>query len=72
LIIYNFICFFWHVIQAPVGRVYFTGEHTSENYNGYVHGAYLAGNFEVLSWDFYYLKRSVWFNGMKSDHEVFP
>lgn len=30
-------------IRAPVGRVYFTGEHTSENYNGYVHGAYLAG-----------------------------
>ncbi|KAM0830209.1 hypothetical protein ACQ4PT_066338 [Festuca glaucescens] len=31
------------LIQAPVGRVYFTGEHTSEKYNGYVHGAYLAG-----------------------------
>uniref|UniRef100_A0A0E0IR79 Amine oxidase domain-containing protein n=1 Tax=Oryza nivara TaxID=4536 RepID=A0A0E0IR79_ORYNI len=30
-------------IRAPVGRVYFTGEHTSEHYNGYVHGAYLAG-----------------------------
>uniref|UniRef100_A0A453SEP3 Amine oxidase domain-containing protein n=1 Tax=Aegilops tauschii subsp. strangulata TaxID=200361 RepID=A0A453SEP3_AEGTS len=31
-------------MQAPVGgRVYFTGEHTSEHYNGYVHGAYLAG-----------------------------
>ncbi|XP_058091671.1 polyamine oxidase 1-like isoform X1 [Magnolia sinica] len=30
-------------IRAPVGRVYFTGEHTSEYYNGYVHGAYLAG-----------------------------
>ncbi|KAI3865181.1 hypothetical protein MKX03_005821 [Papaver bracteatum] len=30
-------------IRAPVGRVYLTGEHTSENYNGYVHGAYLAG-----------------------------
>uniref|UniRef100_A0A0D9XJ20 Amine oxidase domain-containing protein n=1 Tax=Leersia perrieri TaxID=77586 RepID=A0A0D9XJ20_9ORYZ len=29
-------------IRAPVGRVYFTGEHTSEHYNGYVHGAYLA------------------------------
>ncbi|KAL6645017.1 hypothetical protein ACP70R_016625 [Stipagrostis hirtigluma subsp. patula] len=28
---------------APVGRVYFTGEHTSEHYNGYVHGAYLSG-----------------------------
>ncbi|XP_039117607.1 LOW QUALITY PROTEIN: polyamine oxidase 1-like [Dioscorea cayenensis subsp. rotundata] len=30
-------------IRAPVDRVYFTGEHTSESYNGYVHGAYLAG-----------------------------
>lgn len=33
----------YDLIRAPVGRVYFTGEHTSENYNGYVHGAYLAG-----------------------------
>ncbi|XP_047084919.1 polyamine oxidase 1-like [Lolium rigidum] len=30
-------------LRAPVGRVYFTGEHTSEHYNGYVHGAYLSG-----------------------------
>ncbi|XP_010243002.1 PREDICTED: polyamine oxidase-like isoform X2 [Nelumbo nucifera] len=30
-------------IRAPVGRIYFTGEHTSQHYNGYVHGAYLAG-----------------------------
>ncbi|KAF8776168.1 hypothetical protein HU200_003859 [Digitaria exilis] len=30
-------------LRAPVGRVHFTGEHTSEHYNGYVHGAYLAG-----------------------------
>ncbi|XP_006649546.1 polyamine oxidase 1-like [Oryza brachyantha] len=30
-------------LRAPVGRVYFTGEHTSEFYNGYVHGGYLAG-----------------------------
>ncbi|KAG0456792.1 hypothetical protein HPP92_024580 [Vanilla planifolia] len=30
-------------IRAPVGRVYFTGEHTSEHYNGYVHGAFLSG-----------------------------
>ncbi|CAA6659180.1 unnamed protein product [Spirodela intermedia] len=30
-------------IRAPVGRVYFTGEHTSQPYSGYVHGAYLAG-----------------------------
>ncbi|WOK95463.1 polyamine oxidase [Canna indica] len=30
-------------IRAPIGRLYFTGEHTSTHYNGYVHGAYLAG-----------------------------
>ncbi|XP_006649547.1 polyamine oxidase 6-like [Oryza brachyantha] len=30
-------------LRAPVGRVYFTGEHTSEFYNGYVHGGYLSG-----------------------------
>ncbi|OEL23073.1 Polyamine oxidase [Dichanthelium oligosanthes] len=33
----------YDLLRAPVGRVYFTGEHTSEHYNGYVHGAYLAG-----------------------------
>ncbi|CAL4916363.1 unnamed protein product [Urochloa decumbens] len=33
----------YDLIRAPIGRVYFTGEHTSEHYNGYVHGAYLAG-----------------------------
>ncbi|XBI50160.1 hypothetical protein VPH35_113612 [Triticum aestivum] len=33
----------YDLIRAPVGRVYFTGEHTSKKYNGYVHGAYLAG-----------------------------
>ncbi|GAB2289026.1 polyamine oxidase1, flavin-containing amine oxidoreductase [Dionaea muscipula] len=35
-----------HVVQdvkAPVGRVFFTGEHTSERFNGYVHGGYLSG-----------------------------
>lgn len=31
------------VFQAPVGRVFFTGEHTSEKFSGYVHGGYLAG-----------------------------
>ncbi|KAJ3674093.1 hypothetical protein LUZ60_006085 [Juncus effusus] len=31
------------LMKAPFGRVHFTGEHTSELYNGYVHGAYLAG-----------------------------
>ncbi|GLJ36650.1 hypothetical protein SUGI_0737340 [Cryptomeria japonica] len=30
-------------LQAPVGPVFFTGEHTSQKYNGYVHGAYYAG-----------------------------
>ncbi|XP_071936371.1 polyamine oxidase 1-like isoform X2 [Coffea arabica] len=30
-------------IKAPVGRVFFTGEHTSEKFSGYVHGAYLSG-----------------------------
>ncbi|KAL3815101.1 hypothetical protein ACJIZ3_016369 [Penstemon smallii] len=30
-------------IKAPVGRVFFTGEHTSEKFNGYVHGGYLSG-----------------------------
>ncbi|GAA0142031.1 oxidase [Lithospermum erythrorhizon] len=32
-----------HDIKAPVGRVFFTGEHTSEKFNGYVHGGYLSG-----------------------------
>ncbi|XP_061353822.1 polyamine oxidase 1-like [Gastrolobium bilobum] len=32
-----------HDIKAPVGRIFFTGEHTSERFNGYVHGGYLAG-----------------------------
>ncbi|KAH7290275.1 hypothetical protein KP509_30G040000 [Ceratopteris richardii] len=30
-------------MKAPVGPLYFTGEHTSSKFNGYVHGAYLAG-----------------------------
>ncbi|KAE8666961.1 Polyamine oxidase 1 [Hibiscus syriacus] len=30
-------------IKATVGRIFFTGEHTSERFNGYVHGGYLAG-----------------------------
>ncbi|KAG6498262.1 polyamine oxidase 6-like [Zingiber officinale] len=30
-------------IKEPFGRIFFTGEHTSRLYNGYVHGAYLAG-----------------------------
>ncbi|XP_047150555.1 polyamine oxidase 1-like [Vigna umbellata] len=32
-----------HDIKAPVGRIFFTGEHTSDRFSGYVHGAYLAG-----------------------------
>ncbi|KAJ4822738.1 polyamine oxidase1, flavin-containing amine oxidoreductase [Turnera subulata] len=30
-------------IKASVGRIFFTGEHTSERFNGYVHGGHLAG-----------------------------
>ncbi|VVB14382.1 unnamed protein product [Arabis nemorensis] len=30
-------------IKAPTGRIFFTGEHTSEKFSGYVHGGYLAG-----------------------------
>ncbi|RDX87793.1 Polyamine oxidase 1 [Mucuna pruriens] len=30
-------------IKAPVGRIFFTGEHTSERFNGYVHGGYFSG-----------------------------
>ncbi|XP_059651025.1 polyamine oxidase 1-like [Cornus florida] len=32
-----------HHIKEPVGQIFFTGEHTSERFSGYVHGAYLAG-----------------------------
>ncbi|XP_059311612.1 polyamine oxidase 1 [Lycium barbarum] len=32
-----------HDIKEPVGRIFFTGEHTSENFSGYVHGGYLSG-----------------------------
>ncbi|KAL6327854.1 hypothetical protein AAG906_026528 [Vitis piasezkii] len=30
-------------IKAPLGRIFFSGEHTSEKFSGYVHGGYLAG-----------------------------
>ncbi|KAF8403785.1 hypothetical protein HHK36_011891 [Tetracentron sinense] len=30
-------------IRAPVGSIFFTGEHTSERFSGYVHGGYLSG-----------------------------
>lgn len=32
-----------HAIKEPVGRIFFTGEHTSEKFSGYVHGGYLSG-----------------------------
>ncbi|KAF9665699.1 hypothetical protein SADUNF_Sadunf16G0150800 [Salix dunnii] len=42
-----------HDIKAPVGCIFFTGEHTSERFSGYVHGGYLAGeNTEFLLKDF--------------------
>uniref|UniRef100_A0A7N2LCR0 Amine oxidase domain-containing protein n=1 Tax=Quercus lobata TaxID=97700 RepID=A0A7N2LCR0_QUELO len=31
------------LFKAPVGCIFFTGEHTSEQFSGYVHGGYLAG-----------------------------
>ncbi|XP_048442422.1 polyamine oxidase 1 [Pyrus x bretschneideri] len=34
---------FVHDIKNPVGRIFFTGEHTSEKFSGYVHGGHLAG-----------------------------
>ncbi|KAG9457921.1 hypothetical protein H6P81_002429 [Aristolochia fimbriata] len=30
-------------VKAPVGPIFFSGEHTSERFNGYVHGGYLSG-----------------------------
>ncbi|KAF2293440.1 hypothetical protein GH714_001828 [Hevea brasiliensis] len=41
-----------HVLQdikAPVGHIFFTGEHTSERFNGYVHGGYLSGEDKIAS-----------------------
>ncbi|XP_057790051.1 polyamine oxidase 1-like [Salvia miltiorrhiza] len=32
-----------HNVKAPVGRIFFTGEHTSDKFNGYVHGGYYSG-----------------------------
>ena len=31
------------LVQAPVGRIFFSGEHTSERFSGYVHGGYFTG-----------------------------
>ncbi|GLJ36656.1 hypothetical protein SUGI_0737440 [Cryptomeria japonica] len=33
----------FYELKAPVGPIFFTGEHTSQKHNGFVHGAYLAG-----------------------------
>ncbi|GLJ47125.1 hypothetical protein SUGI_0995010 [Cryptomeria japonica] len=33
----------FEAIRAPVGPVFFTGEHTNEKFNGYVHGGYFSG-----------------------------
>ncbi|KAH9299336.1 hypothetical protein KI387_031018, partial [Taxus chinensis] len=33
----------FQAIRAPIGPVFFTGEHTSEKFNGYVHGGYFSG-----------------------------
>lgn len=35
-------------VKAPVGRIFFTGEHTSEQFSGYVHGGYLAGEWMIV------------------------
>ncbi|KAL9268555.1 Polyamine oxidase 1-like protein, partial [Drosera capensis] len=31
-----------HEVKAHVGRIFFTGEHTSERFSGFVHGGYLS------------------------------
>ena len=31
------------LLAAPLGNLYFTGEATSANFSGFVHGAYFAG-----------------------------
>jgi polyamine oxidase len=31
-----------------VGRIFFSGEHTSERFSGYVHGGYLAGEKMIV------------------------
>lgn len=40
--------YIFSLFQAPVGRVFFTGEHTSENFSGFVHGGYLTGREHVI------------------------
>lgn len=31
------------LMQAPIGPIYFTGEHTNSSHLGYTDGAYFAG-----------------------------
>ncbi len=33
----------FELLAAPLGNLYFSGEATSANFNGYVHGAYFSG-----------------------------
>ena len=33
----------WDLLREKFGRIYFAGEHTSENFSGFVHGAYDEG-----------------------------
>ena len=33
----------FEIMKKPINNLYFAGEHTSEKYNGYVHGAYISG-----------------------------
>ncbi len=37
------IGFNFELLAAPLGNLYFSGEATSANFNGYVHGAYFSG-----------------------------
>ncbi|KAL5995277.1 hypothetical protein ACLOJK_025335 [Asimina triloba] len=39
----------FHDLKAPVGPIFFSGEHTSERFNGYVHGGYLSA-MNVGAW----------------------
>ena len=43
---YHIMCMFL-CLQAPVGKVYFTGEHTHPELFGYADGAYFAGNYII-------------------------
>lgn len=65
--------FFWFsfniviLFQAPVAGIFFTGEHTSERFNGYVHGGYLAGVCRVFLWleaFLVYIRLGTYINGI--------